>query len=252
MPFPPTPSPTASITPTPSITASVTPTYSPTRTNCPTSTPIVIPCLSYTACKKSTFLSQSFVEYTDCYGIEQVVYVENPPNTYPECVSFCALEGTLNYLDTEIEVTINGDCVVPTLTPTTTPTNTPTPSITPTIGVSPTNTPTQTSTPSSTPETGVLYVYAKFRNAENILQYQINYGTTEVIGNIDSLTCQYFYTITGLSVGDTIYFTTYSTCVLALDTPPSTCPNSGFACSQTYTWTGNDYVYITVDGSICC
>jgi glucose dehydrogenase len=115
-----------------------------------------------------------------------------------------------------------------------------------------TPTPTQTSTPTPTAETGVLYVYAKFRNAENVLQYQINYGTADVIGNIDSLSCSYVYTITGLSVGDTVYFTTYSNGILALDTPPADCPNSGFACDQTYIWTNNDYVYITVDGSVFC
>jgi len=157
--------------------------------------------------------------------------------------------------------------LTPSITPTNTPTGTVCPGLTPTMTQSntatqtatPTNTPTQmtptptrTSTPTPTVESGVLYVYAKYRNAENVLQYQINFGTTEVIGNIDSLSCTYIYTITGLSLGDIIYFTTYSTCILALDTPPADCPNSGFACSQSYTWTGNDYVYITVDGSICC
>jgi len=43
MPYPPTPSQTASNTPTPSITASVTPTYSPTGTACPDSTPTQTP-----------------------------------------------------------------------------------------------------------------------------------------------------------------------------------------------------------------
>jgi hypothetical protein len=43
MPYPPTPSQTASNTPTPSITASVTPTYSPTGTVCPDSTPTQTP-----------------------------------------------------------------------------------------------------------------------------------------------------------------------------------------------------------------
>ena len=133
--------------------------------------------------------------------------------------------------------------------PSATPTNTATPTTTPTQM---TPTPTQTSTPTPTAETGVLYVYAKFRNAENVLQYQINYGTPDVIGNIDSLSCSYVYTITGLSLGDTVYFTTYSNGILALDTPPADCPNSGFACDQTYIWTNNDYVYITVDGSVFC
>jgi hypothetical protein len=123
--------------------------------------------------------------------------------------------------------------------------------------MTPTPTMTQTSTPqitpSSTPSLSELFVYAKYVNAENILQYQVNYGSYEIIGNIDSLTCQYFYTITGLSVGDIVDFTTNSTCILALDTPPASCPNSGFACNQTYVFPGgSNYVYITVDGSNCC
>ena len=135
---------------------------------------------------------------------------------------------------------------VPTNTPTLTPTNTP--GLTPTA----TSTPEPTPTPSSTPTGGELYVYAKYVNAENVLQYQVNYGTYEVIGNIDSLSCTYIYTITGLQNGDVLEFTTYGTSILALDTPPASCPSSGFACSQTYNFTTTDYVYITVDGSTFC
>lgn len=142
--------------------------------------------------------------------------------------------------------------ICPDLTPTMTPSNTATQTTTPTnTPTQMTPTPTQTTTPTPTVESGVLYVYAKYTDTENILQYQINYGSPVVIGNIDSLTCQYVYTITGLLLGDNVYFTTDDLCVLALDTPPNDCPDSGFAGSQTYIWTGNDYVYITVDGSIC-
>lgn len=136
-------------------------------------------------------------------------------------------------------------------TPTKTPTNTPT---RPDITQSPTmtSTPTFTPTPSKTPPSGELFVYGKYVNDENVLQYQKNYGAYEIIGNIDTLSCDYYYTITGLTAGDVIYFTTYSTCVLALDTS-SPCPDSGFACSQTYNYTGGtSYAYITVDGNNCC
>lgn len=143
--------------------------------------------------------------------------------------------------------------VCPGLTPTMTPSVSLSPTITPTTTPTQmTPTPTLTSTPTPTIEGGVLYVYAKFVNAENVLQYQINYGSYNVLGNIDSLSCSYIYTITGLTPGDVVYFTTYSNGILALDTPPADCPNSGFACSQTYTWLVNDYVYITVDGSVFC
>jgi hypothetical protein len=140
--------------------------------------------------------------------------------------------------------------LTPTATSTSNPTSTPTGTPTSTPGLSPTPSYTPTTTPS--PAGGELYVYAKYVNAENVLQYQVNYGTYEVIGNIDSLSCTYIYTITGLVPGDVVYFTTYSGCILALDTPPASCPNSGFACSQTYNFTTTDYVYITVDGSTCC
>lgn len=136
-------------------------------------------------------------------------------------------------------------------TPTTTQTNTPTrPIVSPTPTI--TATPSITPSPSSTPPSGEVFVYAKYVNAESILQYQVNYGSYETIGNIDTTTCEYYYTITGLTTGDVIYFTTYSTCVLALDTS-SPCPNSGFACSQTYNYPGGiGYVYLTVDGNDCC
>lgn len=143
--------------------------------------------------------------------------------------------------------------ICPDLTPTMTPSNTATQTTTPTnTPTQMTPTPTQTTTPTPTVESGVLYVYAKYRDTANTLQYQINYGSPVVISYIDTITCEYAYTITGLLLGDNVYFTTYGGCVLALDTPPAECPDSGFACDQTYIWTGNDYVYITVDGSICC
>lgn len=136
-------------------------------------------------------------------------------------------------------------------TPTTTPTNTPTTPISSPTATN-TSTPTFTPTPSITPPSGELLVYAKYVNDENVLQYQINYGSYVLIGNIDTSTCEYYYTITGLTVGDVIYFTTLSTCVLALDIS-APCPNSGFACSQTYNYTGGtSYAYITVDGNNCC
>lgn len=142
--------------------------------------------------------------------------------------------------------------VSPTPTNTATTTITPTKTATPTITPTNTPTPTFTPTPSITPPSGELFVYGKYVNDENVLQYQKNYGDYEIIGNIDTLSCDYYYTITGLTAGDVIYFTTYSTCVLALDTS-APCPNSGFACSQTYNYTGGtSYAYITVDGNNCC
>lgn len=168
MPFPVTPSNTPSVTPTKSVTPSLTPTETPTGTVCPISpsvTPTFTPtpsitqtitptvslgaCRSYTASKISTFLSVSDINWTDCYGVPQSQTLENPPVTYPESITFCALAGSLVYLNTEISVVDNGPCVP--VTQTITPTITSTPSNTPTLTPTNTITPTITSTPSNTP-----------------------------------------------------------------------------------------------------
>jgi hypothetical protein len=193
----------------------------------------------------------------------------------------------LPYGTTIIKVKSDGECInfinldivgLPTFTPTTTntpsPTRTPnvTPSVTPSITASNTMTPTQTSTvpvtptqtqtstptktltptPSETLAAGQLLIYAKYRNQEAYLQYQVNYGGTIGVGNIDALSCDYYTTITGLSNGDVLYFDTIGGYILAQDN--SNCPNSGFACSQVYNYVGSGIqsLYITVDGSTGC
>ena len=194
---------------------------------------------------------------------------------------------SLPYGTTIIKVKSDGGCInflnleiagLPTFTPTTTntpsPTRTPnvTPSVTPSITASNTMTPTQTSTvpvtptqtqtstptktltptPSETLAAGQLLIYAKYRNQEAYLQYQVNYGGTIGVGNIDALTCDYYTTITGLSNGDVLYFDTIGGYVLAQSNID--CPDSGFACSQVYNYVGSGIqsLYITVDGSIGC
>ena len=198
---------------------------------------------------------------------------------------------SLPYGTTIIKVKSDGDCInfidlsisnLPTFTPTATntpsPTRTPnvTPSITPsvtatntmtptpsvTIGLTPSITPSNTATPSVTPSftptpsvtssAGQLLIYSKYRTQEAYLQYQVNYGGTIGVGNIDALTCDYYTTITGLSNGDVLYFDTIGGYVLAQDN--TDCPNSGFACSQVYNYVGSGIqsLYITVDGSIGC
>jgi uncharacterized delta-60 repeat protein len=162
--------PTASNTPTPSITASVTPTKTPTGTPCPTlpgvtttntATPTLTPtitptqtpnqCRSYTATKLSTFLTVSDINWTDCYGVPQSQTLEEPPNTYPESITFCAIAGTLSYDPNQIGVVDNGPCTPPTQTPTLTPTNTPSQTQTNTPTNTQTSTPTNTGTPTNTP-----------------------------------------------------------------------------------------------------
>ena len=96
---------------------------------------------------------------------------------------------------------------------------------------------------------GQLSVYAKFINAENVLQYSVNMNTPVTIGNIDSLSCTFYDTITGLTSGDSIQFTTTTACAINGDT--STCPNTTPGISYTYNFTGTDSVYITVNGGDC-
>lgn len=140
----------------------------------------------------------------------------------------------------------------PTPTPTPTPTITPTHTITPTPTATPGLTPTPTPTVTSSPGTGgsTLYVYAKYRNAEAQLQYQINGGGYNLIGNIDSLSCINFDTITGLTSGDIITFS--CTAGESIAGSIATCLNSGFGCTYDYPFTSTSYVYLTVDGSIIC
>lgn len=64
-------------------------------------------CVSYTATKLSTFLVTGQVDYVDCLGVSQSVYVEDPPGTYPITASFYALSGSLSYVDTEVSVSVN-------------------------------------------------------------------------------------------------------------------------------------------------
>ena len=66
-----------------------------------------IDCINYTATKRSTFLSQDSVSYTDCSGVAQSFTVENPPSTYPGSVTFFARSGSVIYNDSQIELVEN-------------------------------------------------------------------------------------------------------------------------------------------------
>lgn len=137
------------------FSASCFPNVTPTTTPSPTPTPFG-DCRVYYAEKKSTFLSQSTISWTSCDLAELSQTLENPPSTYPENITFCALAGSLSYDSAQIDVTDNGSCITPTPTKTNTPTPTNTPTITQTstptrtADVTPTNTPTQTVTPTNT------------------------------------------------------------------------------------------------------
>ena len=183
-----------------------------------------------------------------------------------ECINFINLDiiglPTFTPTTTNTPSPTRTPNVTPSVTPSVTTTLTSTPTVTPsqtgTIGATPTNTatpsvtPTFTPTPSETLSAGQLLIYSKYRNQEAYLQYQVNYGGTVGVGNIDALTCDYYTTITGLSNGDVLYFDTIGGYILAQDN--TDCPNSGFACSQVYNYVGSGIqsLYITVDGSTGC
>ncbi len=78
----------------------------------------------------------------------------------------------------------------------------------------------------------------------------INGGSTVTIGNIDSSTCTYYYTITGLTVSDIVNFYTSFTCGISVSVVD--CPSSVSGCFDDHTYGGPTTVYVCVDGSNCC
>ncbi len=141
----------------------------------------------------------------------------------------------------------------PTPTPTSTPTPTPTPSSTFGPTATPTPTPTTSATPTPTPTVGdtLLYVYAKYKDASADLQYSINGDPDVSIGTISTTGCTFYTTITGLTNGDIVDFTSPTTAAIAGDS--SNCPDAGFLCGYSVNIvTGTNYVYLTVDGDTIC
>jgi hypothetical protein len=135
--------------------------------------------------------------------------------------------------------------------PSPTPTNSATPTKTPTV------TPTNTLTPSPTQTsagTVTLLVYAKYINtvSSGDLQYQVNSGTFVNIGPVSTSSCDFFYQINGLQVGDSVDFTDTNTRAIAGST--SVCPTNASSCNYSYSVlvTGTQYVYLTINGSTAC
>lgn len=159
MPFPPTPSQTASNTPTPSITASNTPTQTPSGSNCigtsptptpsitatPTITPSSTPCPC--VCGASVVNNESFTlaySYIDCYNNFFSGTIPVSATLVLPCIEGNEIYVKYGSIQTSGSSTITyGSCITP-ATPTPTPTATSTP-------ISPTPTPTNTTTPSNTP-----------------------------------------------------------------------------------------------------
>ena len=118
----------------------------------------------------------------------------------------------------------------------------------------PVTTTTSTTTTTTTSASG-LDVNAKFINGNDAqLDYYIygagSFSSIFTLGNIDSTSCIYFGTITGLNSGDVVYFQTEFSCAVGLST--TNCPNTTTSCLETFTYSGPTTVYVTVDGGNCC
>jgi hypothetical protein len=150
---------------------------------------------------------------------------------------------------TEPTTTTTTSTTTTTTTEPTTTTTTTTTSTTTTTTTSPTTT-TSTTTTTTTAATELL-VYGKYINATNDLQYQVNNGGWTTLGTINSLTCVYFFTISGLSNGDNVEFRTVNS--YAIGGSPTDCPGSvGCTIPSTTISTGTNYYYVTVDGTNAC
>jgi hypothetical protein len=119
-----------------------------------------------------------------------------------------------------------------------------------------TSTSSTTTTTSSTAAPTELVIYATYVSGISLgnLQYSLNSGSPVTIGPIATSTCTYLYTISGLTVGDSIAFSDSTTKAIAGST--SVCPSGpgGFGCTYNYSVlvSGSQSAYISVDGTNAC
>jgi len=119
-----------------------------------------------------------------------------------------------------------------------------------------TSTSSTTTTTSSTAAPTELFVYAKYINSPSAgnLQFSINSGPNFNAGAVPTSSCNYMFTISGISAGDSIAFTDSNTQAIAGST--SVCPSGpgGFGCTYNYSVlvSGPQTAYISVDGANAC
>jgi hypothetical protein len=119
-----------------------------------------------------------------------------------------------------------------------------------------TSTSSTTTTTSSTAAPTELFVYAKYINAASPgdLQFSINSGPNFNAGAIATSSCNYMFTISGITAGDSISFTDSNSQAIAGST--SVCPSGpgGFSCTYNYSVlvSGPQTAYISVDGTTTC
>ena len=109
-----------------------------------------------------------------------------------------------------------------------------------------------TTTTTTTDSGTQLYVYAKYINSTGNLQYQINGGPIEQLGNLYG-SCDYITTLS-VNVGDTIVFSGAGSQTVASST--TACPDGpgGFTCTTGYEVliSGGQSVYVSLNGSSFC
>ena len=115
---------------------------------------------------------------------------------------------------------------------------------------------TTTTTSSTTAAPTELIIYSKYVNSVSPgdLEYTLNGGSPVTIGPVATSSCLYFYTISGLTAGDSIVFSDSNTQAIAGST--SSCPSGpgGFSCTYNYSVlvSGPQSAYISVDGTLAC
>lgn len=97
MPFPKTPTPTASITPTISLTSSITPTITPTRTVCPGLTPTATPSVSMTQTITPTYTTTPTTTTTPTNTVSST-QTQTPSSTPVICLCYLILNETAGVL----------------------------------------------------------------------------------------------------------------------------------------------------------
>jgi hypothetical protein len=119
-----------------------------------------------------------------------------------------------------------------------------------------TSTSSTTTTTSSTAAPTQLLVYTKYINSPSSgnLQFSINSGPNFNAGAVSTSSCNYMFTISGITAGDSITFTDSNTQAIAGST--SVCPSGpgGFGCTYNYSVlvSGPQTAYISVDGANAC
>lgn len=96
-----------------------------------------------------------------------------------------------------------------------------------------------------------LKVYARYIASPAEITYDINSTPSGENTSINTTSCDYYFAIQNLEIGDQIEFKDTSNFTIAGAT--DTCPSSGYGCIYTHTMVSdNDTVYLSIDTSFNC